>query len=110
MTYNFDDEDEADVAPVKLPTPKTKKAVNRPIPANAKNIAEAGKKLGFVDRSPSRTKRRKTGPKQTEPQDRISLSGPKRVLDRLKARADEMDDAAYWEVIEYLLETENPTK
>ena len=40
---------------------------------------QAGSELGFVSREPSI--RLKPGPKRTEPQDKVSIPGPKRVVD-----------------------------
>jgi len=62
---------------------------------------EAGNKLGFVSRDPPQ--RRKPGPKRREPQDKISIPGPKRVTDRFRAFCVE-SDLTYWEALETLLD------
>jgi len=63
---------------------------------------QAGAELGFVSREIS--SRRKPGPRRTEPQDKITVTGPKRVLDRLKAYSDAIGGVSYCEAIEALLD------
>lgn len=94
MSFGFGDDE------VQLPKMVKKK------PAKAANVqlaVQEGEKLGFVDRGGS--KKRKTGPKQTEPQGKITVTGPKRVLGRLQSFCDERGGVAYWQAIEELLES-----
>ena len=65
-----------------------------------KEAVRAGNELGFVDReSPVR---RKPGPKRTEPQDKVSIPGPKRVIDRYRDFCIEQD-VTLWRGLELLL-------
>lgn len=66
---------------------------------------QAGKSLGFVDRDPSSTAKRKPGPKRTEVQDKISIPGPKRVIGQFRAFCSEQN-VTLWEGLELLLECE----
>jgi hypothetical protein len=98
MSYGFDDEDEA----IELPKPKIKKAKSVVAPDIKKKIEKTGENLGFVSRTAS--KRRKPGPRRKEPQDKITLTGPKRVLDLLRQRSEEEGGVPYWQVLEDYLE------
>lgn len=60
-----------------------------------------GKAHGFVTRDA--ISKRKTGPKRTEPQGKLTLTGPTRVLDDLQAYCDELGGVPYWKAIETLL-------
>jgi len=64
---------------------------------------QAGSELGFVSREPST--RLKPGPKRTEPQDKVSIPGPKRVVDDFRnfCRSHNM---TLWQGLEYLLDVE----
>jgi len=90
MSYGFNDDK------VTLPTP----AKRQPESGNIEEALKAGKDLGFVDRS-TNTKR-KPGRRQTEPQDKITLTGPKRILEQFQALCDR-EDATYWQGLEILL-------
>ena len=85
---------------IDLPTqdePAHRAPVDRTI---LKEAIRAGNELGFVDRDPS--VRRKPGPKRTEPQDKISIPGPKRVIDRYRDFCSEQD-VTLWRGLEILL-------
>lgn len=64
---------------------------------------QAGSELGFVNREPST--RLKPGPKRREPQDKVSIPGPKRVTDEFRnfCRAR---DITLWQGLEMLLEAQ----
>lgn len=64
---------------------------------------QAGKSLGFVDRDPSSTAKRKPGPKRMEAQDKISIPGPKRVIDQFRTFCTEQN-ITLWEGLEALLQ------
>lgn len=96
MKYGFD---QAPTDTVKLPPVRTRPATAAPDMGRA---LQAGQELGFVSRDVSA--RRKPGPKQKEPQDRTTIAGPKRVLDRLKAYCDG-NGLSYCEAIDALLDT-----
>ena len=84
-----------DTAPVK-PRPKiTAETVEKAV--------QAVSELGFVSREPST--RLKPGPKRTEPQDKVSIPGPKRVVDDFRnfCRARNL---TLWQGLEYLLQRE----
>jgi hypothetical protein len=61
---------------------------------------KAGNDLGFVSREPST--RRKPGPKRREPQDKVSIPGPKRIIDRYRAYCAERN-LTLWQGLEDLL-------
>lgn len=79
----------------------------RPRPkVSAENVGkavQAGSELGFVSREPSN--RLKPGPKRTEPQDKVSIPGPKRVVDDFRAFC-RMRNMTLWQGLEYLLHRE----
>ena len=58
---------------------KRRRSVDRAV---LKQAVKAGNELGFVDRET--TARKKPGPKRTEPQDKVSIPGPKRVIDQYR--------------------------
>jgi len=62
---------------------------------------QAGNELGFVSREPAR--RTKPGPKRREPQDKVSVPGPKRVTDEFRTFCRERD-LTLWEGLELLLD------
>lgn len=62
---------------------------------------KAGNDLGFVNRDPST--RRKPGPKRTEPQDKVSIPGPKRIIDRYRAYCTD-HNLTLWQGLEALLD------
>lgn len=67
---------------------------------------KAGNDLGFVNREPST--RLKPGPKRKEPQDKVSIPGPKRIIDRYRAYCAERN-LTLWQGLEDLLdEAERP--
>ena len=61
---------------------------------------KAGSDLGFVGREPST--RLKPGPKRKEPQDKVSIPGPKRVVDDFRAFCIG-HDLTLWQGLELLL-------
>ena len=85
---------------IDLPTqdePEHRAPVDRTV---LKKAVRAGNELGFVDReSPVR---RKPGPKRTEPQDKVSIPGPKRVIDQYRDFCIEQD-VTLWRGLELLL-------
>lgn len=62
---------------------------------------EAGATLGFVSREP--TTKRKPGPKRTEAQDKVSIPGPKRVIDQFRVFCTEQN-VTLWEGLDLLLQ------
>ena len=62
---------------------------------------KAGDDPGFVNRGPSF--RLKPGPKRTEPQDKVSIPGPKRIIDRYRACCPERN-LTLWKGLEDLLD------
>jgi len=97
MSYGFEKNDDA----IKLPSTKKKPATN------SKSIdaaAEAGKVLGFVQRDGKVG--RKSGPKRTEPQGKVTVTGPQRVISRLQRYCDARGGVAYWQAVESLLDSE----
>lgn len=96
MSYGFDSKATA-TDTVKLPPNRTKTAAPAPDMAG---VLQSGQELGFVSREAST--RRKPGPKRTEPQDKITVTGRKQVIDRLKAYCDQ-NGVSYCDAIETLL-------
>lgn len=96
MSYGFDDSDET----IELPSVSKNKPQKKqpPAPTDKAKLEQTGERLGFVSRRV--TKRRRPGPRRTEEQDKLTLTGPKRVLDLLRQKSEEMDGAPYWQVLE----------
>ncbi|WP_226783307.1 hypothetical protein [Oceaniglobus trochenteri] len=69
-------------------------------PGSVEKAVEAGKSLGFVSREAST--RLKPGPKRKEPQDKVSIPGPKRVVDDFRAFCRDRD-LTLWQGLELLL-------
>jgi hypothetical protein len=69
-------------------------------PATISQAVEAGHAQGFVSREPSN--RLKPGPKRREPQDKVSIPGPKRVTDDFRAFC-RVRNITLWEGLELLL-------
>ena len=82
--------------------PVPPKGKPRPAPAAAaiSEAVEAGHAQGFVSREPST--RLKPGPKRREPQDKVSIPGPKRVTDEFRAFC-RARNITLWEGLELLL-------
>ncbi|WP_162559573.1 hypothetical protein [Tritonibacter mobilis] len=91
------------------------KSTRKPVePDKIQRAVEEGEELGFVPRSPSKktTKRQSsdTAPvptsgrrrKKTEPQGKILITGPERVMQRFRDLCDDRD-LPYWKVLEELL-------
>ncbi len=108
MTSPYNLGDEPDV--VKLPSPPKSKKAKRPQEkdlAEVEAAATAGEVQGFVDRSPDKKRKLslKPGRKRTEEQDRITIPGPKRVIDRLRIIAKN-ENVAVWRALEMALDGE----
>lgn len=106
--YGFDKEPE----PVILPSRNKRKSAKdlsgrAPDLVDVEAAVSAGEVHGFLDRSPDKSKklRLKPGRKRTEEQDRITIPGPKRVIDRLRKGAKE-HDVAVWRALEMALDGE----
>lgn len=89
----------SDGEPVKLPQVSKAAPEKR---GDMTGVLQAGSELGFVSRDTSA--RRKPGPKRTEPQDKITVAGRKRVIDRLRAYCDSRGGLSYCDAIEALLD------
>lgn len=83
--------------------PKIDSRKPRPVPDQSalKEAIEAGTTLGFVNREPAA--KRRPGPKRTEAQDKVSIPGPKRVIDQFRTFCTEQN-ATLWEGLEMLLQ------
>ena len=86
---------------IELPKADSPKPRLVPDQSALKEALEAGVTLGFVSREP--TARRKPGPKRTEAQDKVSVPGPKRVIDQFRAFCTEQN-VTLWEGLELLLQ------
>ncbi len=91
---------------IELPKPsESSKPRPKVEPGSVEKAVEAGKSLGFVSREGST--RLKPGPKRKEPQDKVSIPGPKRVVDEFRAFCRERN-LTLWQGLELLLsETRN---
>jgi len=69
-------------------------------PSNIEKAVQAGSELGFVSREPS--SRLKPGPKRTEPQDKVSIPGPKRVIDDFRNFC-RSENVTLWQGLERLM-------
>ncbi len=95
--FGFDNKDKID-----LPIPP--KSKSKASSATIQEVAEAGKSLGFVSREASSSKpARRRGRQQTEPQDKMLVTGPKRVIDAFKDYCDREGSASYCAGLENLL-------
>ncbi|MCV6574508.1 MAG: hypothetical protein OIF58_02135 [Cohaesibacter sp.] len=99
MSYGFNKPELPADPSITLPAPKAGRKSNKQAVAKA---LDAGKKLGFVSRETR--SRRRPGPKRTEPQGKLTLTGPQRVIERLQAYADDLGGVPYWQAIEKLLD------
>lgn len=86
---------------IELPQPSPPaKTRSKASTASVDRAVEAGKSLGFVSRE-GRTKL-KPGPKRKEAQDKVSIPGPKRVINEFRAFCRERD-ITLWQGLELLL-------
>lgn len=110
MSYGFDNSaataESVPLDTVRLPTPKARETA--PVAAPMPQVLQAAAELGFVSRDVSA--RRKPGPKRKEAQDKITVTGPKRIMDRLKAYCDAKGGISYCDGIEALLDAVQKTK
>ncbi|MCV6547751.1 MAG: hypothetical protein OIF56_10795 [Cohaesibacter sp.] len=99
MSYGFNKSEHSPDPAITLPAPKKEKPDSRQAVSKA---LDAGKKLGFVSRQTQT--RRKPGPRRTEAQGKLTLTGPQRVIERLQAYADSLGGVPYWQAVEKLLD------
>lgn len=71
--------------------------------SNVEKAVQAGSELGFVSREP--TARLKPGPKRTEAQDKVSIPGPKRVIDEFRSYC-RSENLTLWQGLEQLLDAQ----
>lgn len=69
-------------------------------PDSVERAVEAGKSLGFVNREG--VTRLKPGPKRKEPQGKVSIPGPKRIIYEFRAFCQERN-LTLWQGLELLL-------
>ena len=96
--YGFN-EDDSTPPPLK----KTKSTLKQ---LDVESAVAEGEQLGFVARpmgSRSHKRSRRNGRRQVEPQGKLLVTGPERVLDQLREIAAK-DGVPYWVVIEDLLD------
>lgn len=86
---------------IDLPETTPTRPARRKVDADSLTQAvQAGNEMGFVNREP--VQRTKPGPKRREPQDKVSIPGPKRVTDEFRAFCRDRD-LTLWEGLELLL-------
>lgn len=103
--YGFGKDNQPSAASgLKLPPQAPRAAPPATVPIE--QLMQVGAEHGFVSREPvaSSATSRKPGRRRTEPQDKISVTGPKRIIDRLKAYCDKMGEPSYCTAIERLLD------
>lgn len=89
---------------IALPTPDaTPRQRPQIAPQAVEKAVQAGAEQGFVNREPSA--RLKPGPKRKEPQDKVSIPGPKRVMDDFRAYCRSRN-LTLWEGLERLMTAE----
>ncbi len=87
---------------IELPKTTSKPRPRPQVDGNSLSEAvKAGNDLGFVSREP--TTRLKPGPKRREAQDKVSIPGPKRVVDDFRAFCSSRN-LTLWQGLEFLLE------
>ncbi len=86
--------------PKTTPKPKPRPKVDS---SSLSEAVKAGEGLGFVSREPST--RLKPGPKRKEPQDKVSIPGPKRVVDEFRTFCSTRN-LTLWQGLELLLSQE----
>jgi hypothetical protein len=91
-------------AKIDLPA-RTKAGKSRPkiTEDTIEQAVRAGSELGFVPRDPP--PRLKPGPRRTEPQDKMTIPGPKRVIDNFR-RFCQSRNMTLWQGIEHLLNSQ----
>ena len=97
--YGFNDEDDF----VPPPLPKRTTNVDK---GNIKSAVKAGNDMGFVPREVPSVKQTETRDRRRinkEPQGKILITGPERILGKLRELSIERNEP-YWKVIERLLE------
>ncbi|MDD7973585.1 hypothetical protein, partial [Roseinatronobacter alkalisoli] len=86
---------------IELPKVETRNPRMVPDQGVLNDAVTAGSALGFVSREPAA--KRKPGPKRREPQDKVSIPGPKRVIDEFRAFCTEQN-VTLWEGLNMLLQ------
>lgn len=103
--YGFSEEapEDATVPPVKLPDPKPR--TERPSEQAVAEVARRGQELGFVSREPIQSHLPASGGRRrkTEPQDKMMIAGPTRVLKAFRDYCDAEGLTSYWAGIERLM-------
>ena len=110
--YGFSDDVEP-AAPQLISLPKPKPKADKPAPALVADAVRAGESLGFVSREPRKKAEapaRRPGRQRTEPQAKLLVTGPERVIDAFRAYCEREDIASYWQAIERLLESNSLSK
>ncbi|MGE4409616.1 MAG: hypothetical protein AB7D33_03485 [Sphingobium sp.] len=102
--YGFPSDDEIETPPISLPSPKAKTA--KPEPQLLEEAVKAGREMGFVPREPeskANAQVRRAGRRKTEPQDKILIAGPARVIEEFRSFCDEQNMPSYWLALETLM-------
>jgi len=101
--YGFGKDSQASsLGGLKLPTQAPRDPAPAATAAPMREILRAGAELGFVPREPAASRR--PGRRRIEEQDKISVTGAKRILDRFKAYCDTTGEPSYCTAIERLLD------
>lgn len=89
---------------IELPKPSAPSTPRPKIePEAVERAVQAGSDIGFVNREPSN--RLRPGPKRSEPQDKVSIPGPKRVIDDFRNYC-RMHNLTLWQGLDHLMDPE----
>lgn len=106
--YGFPDDEIVPPPAIDLPTPKPR--TQKPEPALVAEAVKAGQELGFVPREPGPTAAspslaaRRGGRRKSEPQDKLLVAGPARVIEAFRDLCERENIPSYWLALEMLME------
>ena len=94
---------EATAEALSLPSPKQKR--EKPATELVVEAVKAGEGLGFVSREPraEATASRRGGRRKSEPQDKLLIAGPARVIADFRAYCERENIPSYWAALEILM-------
>lgn len=104
--YGFSDDEDEPPPIISLPSPKPK--AQKPEAALIAEAVKAGQELGFVPREPPAAERpvkapRRPGRRKVEPQDKLLVTGPARVIEAFRDFCERENASSYWVALEMLM-------
>ncbi|MFG1298033.1 hypothetical protein V5F50_19765 [Xanthobacter sp. V13C-7B] len=107
--YGFPDDEIVPPPAIELPTPKPR--TEKPAPALVAEAVKAGQELGFVPREPGSPSApasglipKRGGRRKSEPQDKLLVAGPARVIEAFREFCEQENIRSYWLALEMLME------